>query len=370
MSLIDGHEELLVLQARWLPENHVGRLIADVVDALDVAPAFPLDMAIPADLLVKLLVYGCASGHLSSRWITRATYRLVPWRLLARDRHPTAQQLAQLRSEHTETLSVVITQVLLTCQEMGMRSLGRMRLMEKRESGDVRLGVTQLHEGVGRLLERAAHLDIARADPTARRSRRSRSVNVPRHPHEIADALRRLRSQGLTRRFEELRTLPAPAPAVSSEASPHDGPRRRHHARRRHRPTVQPTWQERIAKNWLQYAGYACLAIIVLGAGLLAFSTHFDRVAPASTANDGLSISAPASSATPDPRLARFQNAGAATLLVGLTGLGGLFFVADRKRHKRRLRASIKAWWERLRHQPPPVRRRRRRRHHTGQPQE
>lgn len=66
----------------WLPESHLARYVVDVVEGLDLSvlerayAGRGSDAYHPATLL-SLLIYGYATGTMSSRKIERATYRAI-----------------------------------------------------------------------------------------------------------------------------------------------------------------------------------------------------------------------------------------------------------------------------------------------------
>src|SRR5512132_1064411 len=84
-----------VLQ-EWIPEGDLAHFVSDLVEtgALDLSAiyaAYEEERGYPPydpRLMVKLLVYGYATGVMSSRKLERATYRDVAVRMLCADQHP------------------------------------------------------------------------------------------------------------------------------------------------------------------------------------------------------------------------------------------------------------------------------------------
>jgi transposase len=80
----------------WLPEGHLARFVAEVVEALDLAAIYAKYeagdgrglSAYDPRMMVRLLIYGYCRGVASSRRIERATYEDVAFRYLAADQHP------------------------------------------------------------------------------------------------------------------------------------------------------------------------------------------------------------------------------------------------------------------------------------------
>ncbi len=82
-----------------LPPDHLARFIADIITQLDFTPFYRRygprgGTAYAPEVLVGLLVYGCATGVFSTRKIERATYESVPFRFLAGNLHPDHDTIA------------------------------------------------------------------------------------------------------------------------------------------------------------------------------------------------------------------------------------------------------------------------------------
>ena len=79
----------------WLPEGHLARFIADVVEELDLKAVYQSYegdgrglAAYQPSMMIRLLVYGYCLGVVSSRKIERATQEDVAFRFLSADTHP------------------------------------------------------------------------------------------------------------------------------------------------------------------------------------------------------------------------------------------------------------------------------------------
>jgi transposase len=120
----------------WLPEGHLARLVADVVETLDLAAIYaPYEAgdgrglaAYDPRMMVRLLIYGYCRGVASSRRIERATYEDVAFRYLAADQHPDHDTIAAFRKEHLASLAQLFVQVLQLCQRAGLVKLGHVAL--------------------------------------------------------------------------------------------------------------------------------------------------------------------------------------------------------------------------------------------------
>src|SRR3974390_605842 len=120
----------------WLPEGHLARFLVDVVSTLDLSAIYASyaekdgrgQAAYAPELMVRLLLYGYASGVYSSRKIQTRTWEDVAFRFLAGDQHPDHATLAEVRKRHLEALSGLFTQALLLCSEAGLVKLGHVSI--------------------------------------------------------------------------------------------------------------------------------------------------------------------------------------------------------------------------------------------------
>ena len=119
----------------WLPQNHLSRFIADVVETeLDLSRFYasyaktkgqpPYDPR----LMVRVLLYGYCVGVRSSRELERACVDVVAFRWLAGQQAPDFRSIGRFRKRHLAALGNVFLQVLELCQAAGMVSLGRVAL--------------------------------------------------------------------------------------------------------------------------------------------------------------------------------------------------------------------------------------------------
>lgn len=75
-------------------------------------------------LMLKLLIYGYATGTVSSRKLEQATYRDVAVRMLVADQHPDYRSIARFRRRHLATLAELFVQALRLCEKAGLVKLG------------------------------------------------------------------------------------------------------------------------------------------------------------------------------------------------------------------------------------------------------
>jgi transposase len=115
----------------WLPEGHLAHFISDTVDTLDLS-AFharydkdgPRNQPFHPAMMVKVLVYGYATGVFSSRKIARRLHEDVAFRVLAAGNFPAHRTIRDFRAFHLKELSELFVQVVRLAREMGLVKLG------------------------------------------------------------------------------------------------------------------------------------------------------------------------------------------------------------------------------------------------------
>ncbi len=115
----------------WLPEGHLAYFISDTVDMLDLS-AFharyekdgPRNQPFHPAMMVKVLVYGYATGVFSSRKMARKLHEDVGFRVLAAGNFPAHRTLRDFRAIHLQELSELFVQVVRLAREMGLVKLG------------------------------------------------------------------------------------------------------------------------------------------------------------------------------------------------------------------------------------------------------
>jgi len=90
---IDNMDQALLLPPSlhdWLPEGHLARFIADVIDELDLGVVYRSYegdgrglAAYPPSMMLRLLLYGYCRGVVSSRKMEQATHEDVAFRYLS-----------------------------------------------------------------------------------------------------------------------------------------------------------------------------------------------------------------------------------------------------------------------------------------------
>lgn len=123
-----------VLQ-EWVPEGDLAHFVSDLVeDSLDLSEIYasyeeergypPYDPR----LMLKLLIYGYATGTVSSRKLEQATHRDVAVRMLVADQHPDYRSIARFRARHLDALAELFVQALRLCKKAGLVKMGALAI--------------------------------------------------------------------------------------------------------------------------------------------------------------------------------------------------------------------------------------------------
>ncbi|WP_437184776.1 IS1182 family transposase [Streptomyces tanashiensis] len=133
----DPHQVLLLPPSLddWLPEDHLARFVADLVDeVLDLGPVLadytekrgypPYDPR----LMLRLLIYGYTTGVRSSRAIERKCADDIAFRYLAAGQAPDFRSISRFRRRQLDALADLFTQSLHLATKLGMVKMGRVAL--------------------------------------------------------------------------------------------------------------------------------------------------------------------------------------------------------------------------------------------------
>jgi transposase len=164
----------------WLPEGHLARFLVDVVGALDLSAIYASyeekdgrgQSAYAPEVMVRVLLYGYATGVYSSRKIESRTYEDVAFRYLSGDQHPDHDTIAEFRKRHLEALAGLFTQGLHLCKKAGLVKLGHVAIdgtkikahaSKHKAQSYARMGETEarLKQEMEALLEQAESTDAA-----------------------------------------------------------------------------------------------------------------------------------------------------------------------------------------------------------------
>lgn len=166
----------------WLPEGHLAYFIADTVESLDLsafharyAKGGPRNQPFHPAMMVKVLLYGYATGVFSSRKLARRLHDDVAFRVLAAGNFPAHRTLSDFRALHLEELSALFAQVVKLARECGLVKLGtiavdgtKVKANASRHKamsyGRMRQAEVELKEQIAALFERARATDVAEAN--------------------------------------------------------------------------------------------------------------------------------------------------------------------------------------------------------------
>jgi transposase len=176
-------------EPQQLPKGHLAYFIGDAVDALNLKAFYARyegggarNQPFHPAMMVKVLVYGYATGVFNSRKIERRLHEDLAFRMLGAGNFPKHRTIRDFRAQHLQELSDLFVQVVKLAQEMGLVKLGTVAIdgtkikanasrhkamsYERMQQAEV-----ELKEQIGALLERAKSTDAAEADEP--------EVNIP-----------------------------------------------------------------------------------------------------------------------------------------------------------------------------------------------
>lgn len=115
----------------WLAEGHLAYFISDTIDALDLRGFFARysgdgrrNQPYHPAMMVKVLVYGYATGVFSSRKLAKRVEEDVALRVLAGGNFPSHRTICDFRHDHLEEFGRLFVQVVELARESGMVKLG------------------------------------------------------------------------------------------------------------------------------------------------------------------------------------------------------------------------------------------------------
>ena len=152
----------------------------DVVSALDLNAIYAsyeggdgrgMSAYAPA-MMVRVLLYGYATGVYSSRKLEAKTYDEVAFRYLSADAHPDHDTFAEFRKRHLEALAGLFTEALLLCEKAGLVKLRHLSIdgtkikantSKHKAMSYARMGETEqrLKQEIEALLRQAEDVDAA-----------------------------------------------------------------------------------------------------------------------------------------------------------------------------------------------------------------
>jgi transposase len=177
-------QDLLLPQSlqEWLPAGHLAHYVSDTIDALDLSAFFKRyedggsrNQPFHPAMMVKVLVYGYATGVFSSRKIARKLHEDVAFRVLAAGNFPKHRTLCDFRALHLNELAALFVQVVKLARECGLVKLGTIAVDGTKIKANaskhkamsyerMRSAEIELKAQIDALLKQAARTDQAEAD--------------------------------------------------------------------------------------------------------------------------------------------------------------------------------------------------------------
>ena len=166
----------------WLPKGHLAYFIGDAVDALDLKAFYARyegggsrNQPFHPAMMVKVLVYGYATGVFSSRKIERRLHEDLAFRMLGAGNFPKHRTIRDFRALHLKELAGLFVQVVKLAQEMGLVKLGTVAIDGTKIKANasrhkamsyerMRQAEAELKAQIEAMLERAKTADAAEAD--------------------------------------------------------------------------------------------------------------------------------------------------------------------------------------------------------------
>ena len=119
----------------WLPEDHLVHHVSDLVDGLDLT-AFHTpyegdrrrNAPYEPRMMVKLLIYGYATGVFSSRGIAKKLEEDLAFRMLAAGNFPKHRTICEFRRRHLEDFRKLFVEVIRLARELGLVSFGKLSI--------------------------------------------------------------------------------------------------------------------------------------------------------------------------------------------------------------------------------------------------
>jgi transposase len=233
--------------SEWVPEGDLAHFVSDLVEeALDlesIYAAYESERGYPPydpRLMLKLLVYGYATGTCSSRKLEAATHRDVGVRMLCADQHPDYRSIARFRERHLEALSQLFLEALRLCAEAGLVKLGALALDGTKLRASASRHKAMSYERMERAeAELQAEVETLLAEAAATDRAEDELYGPDRRGDELPDELARRES-----RLEKIREAKQ---ALEAEAKEREESRRAEMAAEGRKPRRPPSGRDPFA---------------------------------------------------------------------------------------------------------------------------
>lgn len=153
--------------SEWLPDDHLVWTILGAVEQMDLDrfyDGYRLGGAgraayDPAQL-VALLLYSYARGNRSSRWIERACWEDVAYKVIMTMRTPDHSTIAEFRRRHEVEIGELFDDVLGLCREAGLVSVGVIAIDGTKVKANASMDANRSYRQiVGEILREADEID-------------------------------------------------------------------------------------------------------------------------------------------------------------------------------------------------------------------
>ena len=205
-------DQLLLLPSDmrdWLPEGHLAHYVGDLVEGLDLSALYARyegdgrrNSPYEPRMLLKVLVYGYATGVFSSRRLARKLEEDVAFRVLAAGNFPSHRTICEFRRRHLSDFKRLFVEVVGVARELGVARFGKLSIdgtkvranASKRKAmsyGRMLQEERRLSDEIEELLSRAEEVDAAEDE---RYGEESRGDELPSELRRREDRLAAIRA--------------------------------------------------------------------------------------------------------------------------------------------------------------------------------
>ena len=180
-----------------MPGGHMAHHVSDVVDDLDLSVSYACyegdgrrKSPYEPRAMVKVLIYGYATGVFSSRGLTRKLEEDVAFRVLASGNFPSHPSICEFRRRHLSDFKILFVEVTRLADETGVLTFGKLSIdgTKVRASASKRKAMSygRIVEEERRLeIENGALLDWARATDESEDERFGKEFRGDELPGEL-----------------------------------------------------------------------------------------------------------------------------------------------------------------------------------------
>ena len=193
----------------WLPQGHLAHHVGDLVDGLDLTAFYaPYEgdgrrkSPYEPRMMLKLLIYGYATGVVSSRGMARKLEEDVAFRVLAAGNFPSHRTICEFRRRHLGDFKRLFVEVVRLAAETGVANFGKLSIdgTKVRANASKRKAMSysrmleeekRLESEIEALLDRAHTVD---AEEDARFGKDFRGDELPEELRRREDRLEAIRA--------------------------------------------------------------------------------------------------------------------------------------------------------------------------------